>query len=176
MNMWKLPQTALGPGECEMSRRTSSMAHRKGLLSDRLGASLVLILVLGILLAGRVLVLNQMTTMRSNIAVLADRQGFLETKSASLQARWNEATSAEVIVSRAGKELGLIRSQDPDLVLVRYPVSGDKQGWSWPDWIENLAGGDPASAGTQMSMAFDGKMVSLVPVTSDQALFQGDGR
>lgn len=176
MNMWKLPQTAVGPGDRDMSRRTSSMAHRKGFLSARLGASFVLLLVLGILLAGRVLVLNQMTTMRSNIAVLADRQGFLETKSASLQARWNEATSAEVIVRRAGKELGLIRSQDPDLVLVRYPASGDKPGWSWPDWIENLAGGDPALAGGQMSMAVDGKMVSLVPVTSDRSSPQGDSR
>jgi len=161
--MWNTPKLAVGPGAGNTRRRTGSMAHRKGLFTAQVGAVLAVSLLLAVLLTGRVVILNQMTAMRTRIAVLEDQRCFLETRSASLQAQWNRQTSAQVICERAEKELGLINPEEPGLVLVKLPADQGKSRWGWPQWLEGLGGGDPAQAGVNQSVRQDGGMVHLIP-------------
>lgn len=161
--MWMTPKLAVGPGERNSARRTGNMAHRKGLITARVGAVLLAGLLLAVLLAGRMVLLNQMTVMRTNIAVMEDRKDFLETKSADLLARWNQETSAQVICARAEKELGLRSPEQPGLVLVKLPADPGKSRWGWPRWLESIGGGDPAQAGELGTGRADGQMVYLVP-------------
>lgn len=163
MIMWSTPKLAVGPGAGDTRRRTGSMAHRKGLFTAQVGAVLVVSLLLAVLMTGRVVILNQMTAMRTRIAVLEDQKCFLETRSASLQAHWNKQTSAQVICDRAEKELDLINPQEPGLVLVKLPADPGKSRWGWPQWLEGFGGGDPAQAGENLSVRPDGKMVHLTP-------------
>ena len=141
------------------------MAHRQGLLSVKVWTFLAAGLVLAALMAGRVLILNQMTNMRANIAVLEDRKGFLETRSAILQKTLNHETSAAVICRRARNELKLFSPLEPGLVLVKLPDESGRSSWTWPAWLEGLAGGDQAQAGDFPRLETPGKMVHLSPVT-----------
>lgn len=172
MIMWSTPKLAAGPGAGDTRRRTGSMAHRKGLFTAQVGAVLVVSLLLAVLMTGRVVILNQMTAMRTRIAVLEDQKCFLETRSASLQAQWNTQTSARVICDRAEKELGLMNPVDPGLVLVRLPADQGKSRWGWPQWLEGLGGGDPAQAGQNQSIRPDGTMVHLTPAARNETQVQ----
>ena len=167
---WRSAAFGSGHGESPVARRADSMAHRKGLCSRRVTAMLMVFLLIALLLGGRVLVLNQMTVMRTNISVLEDRQGFLETRAASLLEQWNRATSALVIRDRAEKELGLIMSPEPGLVLVRTPDARDRHGWSLPDWLGNLAAGSEVQAATPATIVSD--MISLQPRPRGEPLGQ----
>jgi hypothetical protein len=158
---WRSAAFGSGHGESPVVRRADNMAHRKGLCSRRVTAMLMVFLLIALLLGGRVLVLNQMTVMRTNISVLEDRQGFLETRAASLLAQWNRATSAAVIRARAEKELGLVLSAEPGLVLVRTPDARDRNGWSLPAWLGNLAAGQEVQAAAPPTIVSD--MISLQP-------------
>lgn len=165
-----------GPGPRQQDRRAASMAHRKGLVSGRVASLLAVVLVLAVLLAGRVLILNQMTVLRANIAVLEDRKGFLETRSASLLEKWNRETSAQVVCRRAASELGLVRDAQPGLVLVRHEASTTGNSWHLPAWLQNLAGGDPVQAAGTAPIRVTGTMVSLEPRSDFSSSVAGGGR
>jgi cell division protein FtsB len=164
--MWNCAKTRMMPSERNLSRRTDCMAHRKGLVTARVGAALAVGLLLGVLTAGRVLVLNQMAAMRAEIAVLQDEKGFLETKSATLQESWNHETSSAVICDRAARELGLVRPAEPGPVLVKLPVDRDKPRWTWPSWLEGIAGGDQVQAQDLAAGPSGGQMVHLRPTAA----------
>jgi cell division protein FtsB len=129
----------------------------------RVGLVLAAGLVLALLLTGRVLLLNQITVMRAEIAQLNDRKGFLETRAASLQQRYNQQTSAAVVIGRAERELKLVQPAEPGLVLVRLPRDSGKSRWALPAWLGNLAGGDPAQATPPAAGLTTGAMVHLNP-------------
>lgn len=154
-----------GPGPGSPVRHTGSMAHRKGLLTAQVARWLAFTVFLAALMAGRVVLLNQMTSMRADIATLQDRKGFLETKSASLQERWNRATSAAVVAARAESELGLINPDLPSLALVKLqPEAKGRTRWTWPSWLDGIAGPDVAEAAEVVVPRQDGRMVHLSPV------------
>lgn len=162
--MWKIPNLTEGHGERKPASRTGCMAHRKGLVTARVGWFLAGGLLLAFLMAGRVVVLNQMASMRVSIAVLGDQKDFLETESANLLEKWNHETSPKVVCARAEAELGLISPDQPDLVLVKLPGDQDKSRWGWPHWLEGLGGGDPVQASESHLSRPDGGMVHLSPV------------
>lgn len=161
--MWTSPQTTVGPGDRNLSRRSGNMAQRKRFLSAQVGLALGVGVMLAVLMTGRLLLLNQVTTMRASIAVLQDRKGFLETRSASLQERWNQATSLAVVRARAEKELGLMRPDDPGLVLVKLPQEQPKGRSRWPGWLGSWTAGDQAQAGELAPITVEGAMVHLAP-------------
>lgn len=172
--MWTSPQTAVGPGDKNLSRRAGHMAQRKRFLSARVGLVLGVGVLLGALLTGRLLLLNQVTAMRAGIAQLQDRKGFLETRSASLQEGWNHATSLAVVRARAEKELGLERPDEPGLVLVKMPAEEVRGRSRWTGWLGGWGGGDQAQAGEPAAIAVPGAMVHLTPRAAASAV--GSGR
>jgi cell division protein FtsB len=123
-----------------------NMAHRKSLISMRMGTLITLGVIFSLLMAGRVVLLNQVTNMRVQNAHLQDRQTFLETRRAALQAQLNQVTRPEVICARASRELGLIQPEVPDPVLVRLPRDRPERRWRLPGWLPALAGGEDAHA------------------------------
>ena len=146
-----------------------AMAHRKGLMTARMGSLIALGLLLAILMAGRVVLLNQVTNMRVQKAHLLEKKEFLETQHAALRAELNRATRPEVICARAERELGLIQPRVPDPVLVRLRPTQRDGGWRLPDWLPVLAGGEVAHAQGVPAKAEAEGMIRLRPQAAGTA-------
>jgi len=143
------------------------MAHRRRVASGRLTLFILGSLLLGLMLAGRVFVSNQVTGLRAEIAALEDRREFLEAGSAQLLAHWNAATASAVVTARARRELGLICPDTPDPVLVRLDESVSDPGGAWRRWLDGFGGGEPARAADGGPGSEVGTMVSLAPLATD---------
>lgn len=145
------------------------MAHRRAVVSRRVMAPALLMLVFAVLLIGSVYVSSRVTGLRAEIAELEDRREFLEAGSARLLTVWNKATAPAVITARARRELGLVAPAEPGLVLVQLP--DDEQRISpWRRLLANVGGGEDARAEGLNPSWVMGSMVSL---TTRQARAQG---
>ncbi len=133
-----------------------AMARRKGVLTTQVVMVVVVAALVGLLLGGRIFLTNQITSMRARVADLENQKEFLEAGSAKLHMNWNHASSGEVVVARAQKELGLIVPEKPGLVLVC--LDGPKKD---KNVLRDLWAGLPAS--DQAGELVAGAMVSLVP-------------
>lgn len=91
--------------------RDSARYHRRLLLSG---------LLLTALLAGGIHLGNAVTVLRREVQDLARQNRNLEARQAQLAVRWNTQTSRQVILRRAGRELGLIVHEAPAAILVSH--------------------------------------------------------
>jgi len=95
-----------------------AMARRKGMMTARVAMIIAVVGMIGVLMGGRIFLTNQITGLRTRVADLENQKEFLEAGSAKLHMKWNRASSGEVIMARAGQELGLVVPNEPGLVLV----------------------------------------------------------
>ncbi len=122
-------------------------------------------------MAGSINISNQTTALRTEIASLEARQEFLEAGSGHLLARWNAATSTEVIIRRARGELGLVVPDAPGLVLVHEEGSRKSNGSGlWQKFLSRFGGGTPVQAAEDQVGLVVGTMVSLTPRKGPLAL------
>jgi len=70
------------------------------------------------MMAASIQISNVMTSMREEIQTLERTCASLEAQQATLSMRWNSASSRQVIMRRAGEELGLICPDAPGTILV----------------------------------------------------------
>ena len=150
------------------------MARRKGVLTFRLAVVIVLVLVLGFLMAGRIFLTNQITGLRASVADLESRKEFLEAGSARLYTQWNGVSSGGVIVERARRELGLIIPENPGLVLV-CGGSQEKNQSAWQKLKNGFPGGDVARVTAEAEEMVAGAMISLVPRSANAATLYNGG-
>jgi len=160
--MWK-PKLEMGPEGALCSRANSGvMAHRRCVGGRKLLCGALLVLMMGVLLAGSVFVSNRVTGLRTDIAGLESRREFLEAGSARLLTVWNRKTAPSVIIDRAERELGLVVPTEPGLVLVQLPAN--QQGPSpWRRLLDNMSGVDQLQAAELNPSWIMGSMVSLTP-------------
>jgi len=139
-----------------------AMAHRRQFVGCEVVYGVAVFALLALLLFASVVVSNRVTSLRSEISRLETESRILEAGSAQLIFAWNKATAQEVIKSRARRELGLITSDDPVLVLV--PVDdAAPQVSRWRKILENMGGADAAQAGEMNPNWVMGSMISLTP-------------
>jgi hypothetical protein len=144
------------------------MAHRRAMGGRRMALASLLVLAVTFLMAGSVYVSNRVTGLRTEIARLESRRGFLEAGSARLLGQWNHATAPAVVVERASRELGLVAFDDPGLVLVQMPATGDQVS-RWRQLLENVSAGTAVQAAQAATSAGQEPMVSLTPRTAHPA-------
>jgi len=163
--MWKprLESNTPGPGNSRVS--IGAMAHRRTMGGRKLLAGSLALVLLAVMLAGSVYVSNRVTGLRAEIARLECRREFLEAGSARLLTAWNKATAPAMIISRARKELVLVKPEEPDLVLVQMPATGEAVS-AWRRLWGNMGGPEAAQAAPVPADAPDG-MVSLSPQPAD---------
>jgi cell division protein FtsB len=162
--MWKPDINLKCPAGQQTRRCARTMAHRRRLLKGKVALSALGGLTVGLLLAGSINISNQTTALRTEIASLEARQEFLEAGNGHLLTRWNAATTTEVIVGRARKELGLVVPEDPNLVLVREEGSWHGSGSGlWQKFLSRFGGGTAAQAAEDPAGLVTGSMVSLTP-------------
>lgn len=161
--MWK-PDIPAARTKGPAARRDSrNMAIRRRLIRGKVTFAILGITVLVLMLGGSVFVSNQVTAMRADIARLESRQDFLEAGSAMLLTDWNRATSSEVIIPRATRDLGLEVPELPQLVLVEAPADEGVGGNAFRRLIGRFQGASEARASELPPMAAAGTMVSLQP-------------
>jgi hypothetical protein len=162
--MWKPDLNLKCPAGKQTHRCTRTMAHRRSLLGGKVTFMTLGALSVALLMAGSIYISNQTTALRTEIATLESRQEFLEAGSGHLQTRWNAATSTEVVIRRAKKELGLVVPQDPGLVLVYEKGAGKRSGSGlWQKFLSRFGGASAAQAGEDQFGLVVGSMVSLTP-------------
>ncbi len=172
--MWKPDLSLKCPAGQQARRCSRTMAHRRRLLGTQVTLTALGALCLGLLMAGSIYISNQTTALRTNIAALEARQEFLEAGTGHLLTRWNAATSTEVVIRRAKKELGLVVPDDPGLVLVYEEGSVNKPGSGlWQKFLSRFGGGSAAQAADDQVGLVVGAMVSLTPRNGQGALLQG---
>jgi cell division protein FtsB len=154
--------------------RDSAMARRKGVLTFRLVMVVCLGLLLGSIMAGRIFLTNQITVLRARVADLESRKEFLEAGSARLYTQWNTASSGEVIVERARRELGLIIPEHPGLVLVCAEPKSERQG-TWQKFKDGLPGQDLARITSDAEDMMAGAMISLTPRGAKAGTYDNGG-
>lgn len=133
-----------------------AMARRKGIMTARVAMFIGVIVLVGVLMGGRIFLTNQITGLRTRVADLENQKEFLEAGSAALHVKWNRESSGEIIMKRAGLEMGLIVPDEPGLVLVCVDTpKKNKSGWR-EVWDVLAVEGE-----TRELVA--GAMVSLVP-------------
>lgn len=165
--MWKPDLNLKCPAGRRTRRCTRTMAHRRRLAGGQVTLTALGALCLGLLLAGSIYISNQTTALRTEIAVLEARQEFLEAGTGHLLTRWNAATSTEVIIRRARKELGLVVPEDPGLVLVYQEGDGSDRGSGlWQKFLSRFGGGTAVQAAEDQAGLVVGTMVSLTPRNS----------
>lgn len=145
------------------ARRSEAMAHRRHLIKGRVGLAAMVLLGVGVVLAGSVFVSNQTVRLRRSIAALEADVVVARAENANLHARWNVATAPRAITGRAERELGLIVPADPSPVLaaVRLETPSTLDGvWRL---LQGLGGGEPAQAAVVSGTPAAGKLVSLAP-------------
>lgn len=164
--MWK-PDMPVARTQGPDARRDSrNMAIRRRLIRGKVTFAILGIMVLVVMLGGSVFVSNQVTDMRADIARLEARQDFLEAGSALLLTEWNRATSSEVIIPRAARDLDLHVPVLPQLVLVETDPAVIQGGNALRRLIGKLQGATEARASAMPPMAAAGTMVSLTPRTT----------
>ncbi len=173
LKTWDWLSTA---GDMGTPAAAGAMAHRKGLMTVRMGTIIFLAILFAALMAGRVVLLNQVTNMRVRNAQLSEQKSFLETRHAALQARWNHVTRPEVVCARAHDELGLIQPRTPDPVLVRVHEPQRRSRWNLPGWLPALAGGETAHAQDLPPAGAGEGMIRLYPDSPDQGPSSPGGR
>jgi hypothetical protein len=112
-----------------MRTKAGAMAHRHSVASRNVAVIILCVLMAFLFFLGMVQVSNQVNGLRSHIAKLQDQQEYLEANGASLLADWNKATRCETITGRARKELGMMLSEVPALVIVRHDMRQDRSPW-----------------------------------------------
>jgi hypothetical protein len=165
--MWKpdIPVARTkGPAERRDSR---NMAIRRRLVRGKVTFGILGITVLVVMLGGSVFVSNQVTGMRADIARLDARQDFLEAGSALLLTDWNRATSSEVIIPRAARDLDLEVPDLPQLVLVETGPDEGVESNAFRRLIGRIQGATEARASELHPIAAAGTMVSLQPRGTD---------
>ncbi|MFT5233302.1 MAG: hypothetical protein ACI9UQ_001334 [Candidatus Krumholzibacteriia bacterium] len=155
--MWKPALNDDGAAHC-----AGTMAHRRQFVGCEVLYGLCIFSLLGSMLFGSVIISNRVTSLRTEIARLENERTFLEAGSAELLFAWNKATNQEVITSRARRELGLITSDDPVLVLVPAD-EGTPEVSRWRKILENVGGADAAHASEVNPNWVMGSMISLTP-------------
>ena len=143
-----------------------AMARRKGVLTTQVVMIVAVVALVGLLMGARIFLTNQITGLRSRVADLENQKEFLEAGSAKLNMKWNYASSGDVLVARAEKELGLIVPEKPGLVLVCSNEPKKDTGV-----LRKLWAGLPASEEAGELVA--GAMVSLVPRSARAAAPEG---
>ena len=146
------------------NRCSRTMAHRKRIFGGKVALGVLGGLAVGALLTGSIYISNETTRLRTRIAMLEDQKEVLEAGSGRLMTKWNAATSGEVILARAEKELGLMVPENPGLVLV-CRVEPDPPGGSgaWRKFLSRFGGGTDARASEDHMGMVTGAMVSLTP-------------
>jgi hypothetical protein len=160
--MWKPKLDSNRTGSPCRRNKGGAMAHRRAVGGRRMALATLLVLVLTFLMAGSVYVSNRVTGLRMEIARLESRRGFLEAGSARLLGQWNQATAPAVIVERASHELGLVALDEPDLVLVQIPATGEQVS-RWRRLLDNVGGGASVSSAVAAPVNGLDPMVSLTP-------------
>ena len=127
-------------------RRSGVMAHRRRLISTRTTVLVCGGLVLVALLVGMVDLSNRVTTLRRSIADLEDARAYQEARAAQLLRAWNEAAAPDIVCARAEHELGLIRPQEPETVLVVDPMPRSNDAGRWLRLLGEWTGAEPALA------------------------------
>ena len=172
--MWKPDISLKCPAGTQTRRCTRTMAHRRRLAGGQVTLTALGALSLGLLMAGSIYISNQTTALRTEIASLEVRQEFLEAGNGHLLARWNAATSTEVIIRRARRELGLVVPEDPGLVLVHEEGSRKTPGSGlWQKFLSRFGGGSDVQAADDQIGLVVGSMVSLTPRNGNMAPVQG---
>ncbi len=143
-----------------------AMARRKGVVTTRVTVIAGVIILVGILMAGRIFLTNQITGLRSQVADLESQKEFLEAGSAKLHKKWNLVSSSKIVMARAQKELGLIVPQNPGLVLVCWNTK-DQSKSVWSKLKKGVLSADLNTVGLSAEEAMAGAvsdaMVSLEP-------------
>ena len=167
--MYGQPDSSLYFSSNTVGTEGGAMAQRKGILTAQVVAVVVVVIVMGALMGGRIFLTNQITGLRTRVADLENQREFLEAGSARLHLQWNEASSRETIVTRASTELGLIVPESPGLVLVcvRKPQKGHAV------W-DALWEGFPARERTSQLVA--NAMISLEPRSARAGTIEGEGQ
>ena len=151
--------------DVEFARCGGAMAHRRQFVGCEVLYGMGVMALLGLLLFGSVVVSNRVTSLRTEIARLNSERKILEAGSAEKLFAWNKATTQNVIISRARRELGLITSDDPVLVLVPVDDAAPKVN-RWRQILENMGGPDAAQAADMNPNWVLGSMISLTPQTT----------
>lgn len=128
--------------------RRAAMARSRRLLGRRvvMGAGLVLGVLL--LATGQVALSNGILSQRCRLAVLEADRDYYQAKVGGLESQWNRATSRDLIVARAGVELGLVQLGEPAPVLVHTAPESLGRPEAWRGWLAGLGGGTEARAAT----------------------------
>ena len=143
--------------------RGADMAHRRSLATGRVVIGLLAGLTITILMAGAVFLSNEVTSLRSGIAVLGNRRCCLEAESARLQTVWNRVSAPQVIMERAWAEGGLVVPEVPALVLVRADLEDSRSEGVWRNLLDGIGGGTDAQATGIPPRRGSNGLVSLTP-------------
>lgn len=151
----------------------SAMARRKGVVTTRVAVVFSVVVLLGILMAGRIYLTNRITGLRARVAGLENRREFLEATLAQGQSRWNEISRDQVIIQRAERELGLVVPGDPGLVLVCVSDPKARTGL-WSRLKGEFLAAKMTPQGARAGEVMTGSMISLVDRRA-AAVVPGDG-
>jgi hypothetical protein len=135
MTSWSL---SLGSGPSAMARRRDGSQRRPLWIA----AALVLVFAL---LGGAIQLGNSAASLRRGIQDLGREVEIASARQALLELQWNRASSRQVVMRRAARELGLISPEAPGLVLLA--VSPDQPSEEpWTRWRRHLAQDGPVPA------------------------------
>ncbi|MCP4293221.1 MAG: hypothetical protein GY780_15460 [bacterium] len=148
----------------------SSMARRRGVVSKRFLKGFLLVMVVGLIMAGRIFLTNQITGLRARVADLESQREFLEAGSAKLHWQWNCASNSKAVVQRAEDELGLVLPQTPGPVLVCMGKDPDDK-TTWKKMGQGLMQGDLAAVSNEAGQVVTDVMISLEPRSAHAASF-----
>jgi len=91
---------------------------------------------------------NGVVSQGCRVTELKTDRTYYQARVGILEHRWNSMTSRDVIVSRAGQELGLALQEDPARIVVLVSADPEPKRRDWPGWLRSIGGGTEAQAAT----------------------------